>query len=190
MKPTTKFIIGLFAFLLIMSIVYGKTDSEKLDDLKNKTDKIEKILEKLEQKMDRESFKLDVFGTEYYPDEKVTVWLQFLEDSYIPVNNATCFLTMYYPDKSIWFHRSIMTYLDGSNAIYYFDGTSQSQKGVYMADAVCQFTTQDLNYNATGVTLINATYVSGTNDSVTRIDEDRYIVEEVGGADCPGRPGC
>ena len=123
---------------------------------------------------------VEVYGTEYLQGDAVTVWLQLLDADQQAVNNATCFSTVWYPDKTSWFTNSVMTYQSASNGIYYIDATAQDQTGVYMVDAVCQYTTEDVFYNATSVEIINATYISGTNSSVTHSDEDRYVVDESG----------
>ena len=184
MKTITKLIIGIMAILLILSIithdVKAKTDSEKIDDLNDKTDKMEKLLEKIDKNIEKDRLSLSVFGTEYQIGDPTTTFVQVLRDNLEPVDNASCFVTIWYPDKNIWYNRVMMTHLPSSNGIYYFDATAQTQIGVYMVDVVCQYTTGDEFFNATLVEIINGTYVAGTNASVTILDEDRFEVDETG----------
>jgi hypothetical protein len=80
--------------------------------------------------------KLDFFGTEYQAGASGTIWLQLLRN-YQPINDASCYVTAYYPDKSIYLNRTLMSYLAGSDGLYYYDLTVPSVQGIYMLSALC-----------------------------------------------------
>jgi hypothetical protein len=80
--------------------------------------------------------KLNLYGTEYKTNENAIIWLQLLKN-YLPVNDANCFLMAYYPDKTIFLNDVSMSYLDGSNGLYYYDLITPSITGVYMISATC-----------------------------------------------------
>lgn len=83
----------------------------------------------------------DIFvsGTEYNIGEDATVFLQLLNSSNQPVNNALCYLKAYYPNKTIFINNSQMTYYIGSDGLYYYDLTVPNATGVYMLSANCNF---------------------------------------------------
>lgn len=80
--------------------------------------------------------KLDFFGTEYQAGASGTIWLQLLRN-YQPINDASCYVTAYYPDKSVYLNRTLMSYLADSDGLYYYDFTVPSVQGVYMLSALC-----------------------------------------------------
>ena len=87
-------------------------------------------------KVQSSDLKLDFFGTEYQAGASGTIWLQLLRN-YQPINDASCYATAYYPDKSVYLNRTLMSYLSGSDGLYYYDLIVPSVQGVYMLSAVC-----------------------------------------------------
>lgn len=87
-------------------------------------------------KIKHADIKVDFFGTEYQAGDAGTVWLQLLRN-YQPINNGTCFVDMYYPNKIQMLDNELMFYLDGSDGLYYRDFTVPSTVGVYMLSASC-----------------------------------------------------
>ncbi len=81
------------------------------------------------------------FGTEYSAGEQGTLWLQLLRD-YVPINNATCYLKVYKPDKTMFLDNIDLNYLSNSDGIYYYDFTVPSTLGVYMVSATCYIPSQ------------------------------------------------
>lgn len=79
---------------------------------------------------------MSFFGTEYTAGENATVWLQLLRN-YQPVNNAVCFITIYQPNKTVLYDTSIMTFLNSSDGVYYFDLITPSITGIYIVTAKC-----------------------------------------------------
>lgn len=81
---------------------------------------------------------LKVFGTEYRQGENGTIWLQLHDSNGNTVNNASCDLTVYYPDKTKWFDDVVMNYLE--KGIFYQDiYISDNLSGVYMMSVFCEY---------------------------------------------------
>lgn len=87
-----------------------------------------------------ENLKVDinVQGTEYQVGDSGTVFLQLVEDFY-PIINGTCYLTLYYPNKTIFINRTLMSFISNSDGIYYHDFIVPNITGVYIASAVCEY---------------------------------------------------
>jgi hypothetical protein len=119
--------------------IYSKdlTDSEKITDISKKTTDIYKILSKVT---------LEFSGTEYNAGDNGTVFLQLLNNSGFPVNNGYCYLTIYYPNKTIMLNNTFMTYQLNSDGIYYYDLIIPQQLGVYILSAKCDYYI-NLTYN-------------------------------------------
>lgn len=170
-------VLGIILFLLVVPLISAKTDTEKLDDILLKNQDLDK---KLDSILKSTQSNINVFGTEYQVGDDTKTFIQLLQDEATPINNATCFLTYWYPDNSVWLSNQLMTYLPTSNGLYYYDSIAQTQTGVYMIDAYCQYTTQAIPYNATGVIVKNGTIISGNNFSVSQSDDDRFVITEEG----------
>ena len=100
-----------------------------------------------------------VMGTDYTPGDNGKVFLQ-LVDGNSSVNNAGCFLDLYYPNNTVMTRSSLMNYMSGSDGLYYYDLTIPQTIGVYMVSAKCFY-----NYNAINSTAYNYSsgqWVSGT----------------------------
>jgi len=94
---------------------------------------------------------IKVFGTEYQFWDNARVWLQLLDDNNQPINNATCFVQIFYPDNTIFVNFSGMNFL--GNGIFAYDFTAPNISGVYMVITKC--TIPKLEYN---ITYVNITY--------------------------------
>jgi hypothetical protein len=99
-----------------------KEDKEKLKDIYTK--------------IETSDLKMEFLGTEYVAGEPAVIWLQLLR-SYQPINNATCYATAYYPNKTMFLNRTLMNFLSGSDGLYYYDLTAPSTIGIYMLSALC-----------------------------------------------------
>jgi hypothetical protein len=121
---------------------------------------------------------IQVFGTEYYPGDNGKIFVQVLKDVLTPVNNASCFATIYKPDGSIWLDEVRMTYQNNSNGLYFYDFTVNNITGVYMVEAYCEYDVyQAINY-ADQTTLIKGWYVSGNGSDLTQEDSVPLWVQE------------
>lgn len=82
---------------------------------------------------------LKVFGTEYQVGDNGTVWIQLLDVNKIPINNATCRIDIYYPNKVIWHNGTGMVYLQNSDGLYFLDVMVPDATGVYMTSVTCSY---------------------------------------------------
>jgi hypothetical protein len=98
------------------------TDKEKLKDIY--------------KKVETSDLKMEFLGTEYVAGEPAIIWLQLLRN-YQPINNAACYATSYFPNKTMFLNRTLMDFLSGSDGLYYYDLTAPSTAGVYMLSAEC-----------------------------------------------------
>jgi hypothetical protein len=122
--------------------------------------------------------KLDIFGTEYTIGDNGKVFVQLLENSLTPINNASCYITVFTPSGTIWYDKSLMSYQSGSNGMYYFDFTAPVTKGVYMTDIYCEYYTNTQTNKADAYSQLSGWYVSGNGASVTEVDSDYLITVE------------
>jgi hypothetical protein len=83
--------------------------------------------------------KVNVHGTEYTTNQNATIFMQVLDSTNQPVNNALCFLTIYYPNKTLFINNVQMMYLLNSDGLYYYDLVVPNALGVYMVSAKCNF---------------------------------------------------
>jgi hypothetical protein len=95
-----------------------------------------------------------ISGTEYQIDDTATVFLQIINATSQSVNNAICFMNAYYPNKTIFLNNIKMTYLYGSDGLYYYDFIVPNDIGIYMLTVNCNF-----YYNLTYNRLQNDTFV-------------------------------
>jgi len=83
--------------------------------------------------------KMDIFGTEYAINDSGTVFLQLLDEEKLPINDALCYVDIYYPNKAIFVDDGFMMYLTDSDGLYYYDLLIPNETGVYMLSAYCEF---------------------------------------------------
>jgi len=122
-------IIPLILFLLVNN-VSAKTNLDKMDK------KIDMIKHYSEMILKNVTKKINVYGTEYQVGDTATIFLQLLADSQ-PLNNATCLIDLFYPDKTKWFDKACMIHLNDSDGIYYYDLIVPDKTGVYMLSVQC-----------------------------------------------------
>ena len=78
-----------------------------------------------------------LFGTEYQGGDIGTTFVQLLDANQKSINTASCFVSSYYPNKTMWWNNNVMTYLTGSEGLYYKDFISPNVVGVYMLSSTC-----------------------------------------------------
>jgi hypothetical protein len=79
-----------------------------------------------------------VHGTEYVPGDVGKLFLQFLDADNNAVNNSECFVSLWYPNKTIMLNNSLMSKLqNASEGIYYYNFNVPNVTGVYPASAKC-----------------------------------------------------
>ncbi len=86
---------------------------------------------------DRESDVLvDVRGTEYViDDDNGKAFLQLLDDQRQAISNASCFVSIFYPNSTKHINQTLMDYVD--EGLFYLDIQIQNVEGVYMVSAFC-----------------------------------------------------
>lgn len=83
--------------------------------------------------------KMSVGATEYEPFDATKVFLQLTEGEQ-PVNDATCYIDIFYPDGSFYINNQAMIHLNVSNGLYFFPGIAPNVTGVYMLTVECYYT--------------------------------------------------
>ena len=77
-----------------------------------------------------------IHGTEYIPGERGKVFLQLLDSDSLPIENATCYCSIYYPDGfDEWKEDQFMTYT--GEGLYFYPFVTPYTAGVYMVSAYC-----------------------------------------------------
>nr|BDD45912.1 hypothetical protein 17 [bacterium] len=76
------------------------------------------------------------FSLEYQAGEEGKILAQILNDTDSPQNSANCYVTLYYPNNSV-FVSGNMVYLPTSHGLYTYTFTASSTLGVYAASINC-----------------------------------------------------
>jgi len=99
-------------------------------------------------KTKRNTYKLKLHGTTYEPYQNGKVFVQLLDDENEPVENATCYCSIYYPDGfEKWKEDQFMTYSD--EGLYFYPFVTPTETGNYMVSAYCVIPNADwILYNA------------------------------------------
>lgn len=87
---------------------------------------------------------MEVSGTEYEVGDRSTAFLQLADDSGLPVNNAACYLDIYYPElinasHPTYVENAPMVYKDDSDGVYFYDMVVPNVTGVWMLSATCSY---------------------------------------------------
>jgi len=167
-------IIPLILFLLVNN-VSAKTNLEKMDK------KIDMIKHYSEMILKNVTKKINVCGTEYQVGDTATIFLQLLVDSQ-PLNNATCLIDLFYPDKTKWLDKACMIHLNNSEGIYYYDIIIPDKLGVYMLSVQCFYISDYTKDYADNSIIING-LESGSYQDIWKDDNVFHEVREklVGG---------
>ena len=78
---------------------------------------------------------IQVMGTEYQINTQAKAFLQLLDENKQPITNATCFMSVYNPDNTIWINQTEMDYVN--EGLYAYDLWVTNVTGVYMLSAFC-----------------------------------------------------
>jgi len=91
-------------------------------------------------------YSIDLLGTEYYyAGQPAKIMIQ-LKDGTTPINNATCFVTVYYPNMTKWLDNESMINLEDAG-VFFIDVTIPDVEGNYMISIFC--ISPSLTYNYT-----------------------------------------
>jgi len=102
------------------------------------------------------NYKIKVYGTEYVTGQIAKTFLQLLDEHNQPVENASCWLDVYYPNTTVFIDYAWM--LKFKDGLYYYDYVLPNVTGVYMIVVKCYVPTEEYHLKAS-----EATIVQGTN---------------------------
>lgn len=167
--PMKKSLILTIVFFIILSISVNSQNNNN-NGLPTRIEYVENV-NKVNKITNQP--KLDVHGTEYTYFENAKTFIQLIEGN-SAVNNATCFLTMYYPNMSYKFIDITMQKSNDLNGIYFYDFTTENISGVYPLNVECFYvTSSDFKFP------INSAIIEGELDSgaLTDVytDNDVYL---------------
>jgi hypothetical protein len=108
---------------------------------------------------------ISLFGTEYAVGEPMTVWLQLLNSSKLPMTNSTCFVKVWYPNMTLLRNNTSMYYLD--EGIFYLNLNAPNQFGVYPVSAKCYTPSLVANYSTYYNTTAFDNFETGTGTGGT-----------------------
>lgn len=111
--------------------------------------------------------KMTIGGTEYQPYDEAKIFTQLIQGEQ-PINNATCFADVYYPNGTQLLYRAPMEYLTGSDGLYYYDLIAPNVTGVYMLSVMCRYNIYKINQPLTGYWSPN--YLNGSVANLTAKD--------------------
>ena len=80
---------------------------------------------------------MSFFGTEYQVGDEGTSFIQLLDNDRQAINDASCYIDAYYPNKSVMWNNAYLNYQESSDGLYYKDFTATNTIGLYMLSSVC-----------------------------------------------------
>lgn len=150
--------VFLIMIVLMTTFISAQLTKDESDALLN----IEKIVESLESDKDVcidikniiSKPNMNVFGTEYQVGDEGTIFLQLLSENKTAISDASCYLFVYYPNKTLWLNQISTSYLN--HGIFYRDITIPQTTGVYIVSSHCHLPAHYLedtydNYSKTEV---------------------------------------
>lgn len=170
-------LLGFFLFLfLVSSVLVIKVNAQKYNffcSYESKKQEMKCFLKEVPFGEMRK--RIQIFGTEYGPEQPGTVYLLLL-DSGQPVNDARCDLTIYNPDKTYWIEEATMLFLE--KGLYYYDIYTPEDSGVYMLNVFCFYKIDEVKEHADAFQLQYGESVSGTFEDTYSIDGVTHSLSE------------
>lgn len=80
---------------------------------------------------------MSLFGTEYQVGDAGVSFIQLLDDNRQAVNDASCYIDAYYPNKTHLWDNAQLTYQSNSDGLYYKDFIVPDVIGLYMLSSAC-----------------------------------------------------
>jgi hypothetical protein len=117
-----------------------------------------------------------VHGTEYVVGDVSKAWLQLLDNSNQYVEDAVCYVDIYYPDNSEWIERAQMTN-SNHDGIYYYDVVAPNRVGVYPVIAVCYYVAVTNQRNASSYVLTSGAVESGVLSNTYVDDGVNFVLK-------------
>lgn len=122
---------------------------------------------------------VDVLGTYYEVGDTAKVIAQ-LSSAGVPINNATCYASIYKPDNSVFALYQLMTRIS-DEGLYVYDLTIPDSVGVYPLAVTCDYLTSSTEYLVMGAVYNYGTSLGNATD--LWYDDDVYsqlLTETVG----------
>lgn len=154
-------IVVLFVVDFYQPISYNKPNPKNVTFISNETN----------------DYRMKVFGTEYFPGEVATTFLQLLNENYEPVYNATCWLNVYYPNNSIFIYNAMMARFD--EGLYYYDYVVPNISGIYMLTTRCFLPTLHHTFLANDFGEIYSVDQQGTYYNTHEVDNVYHVLREL-----------
>jgi len=134
----------VFMVCAVVPMVKADLTPKELEDKINNIEKIAKeikassisdtnYLEDIKKSVNTPS--LSLFGTDYFPTDNGTIFLQLLDDDRQAISSASCYINSWYPNKTSHLSPILMNYLD--KGLFYYDIIVPSTLGIYMLSADC-----------------------------------------------------
>lgn len=171
------FLVSVLVLLLLIipNVNSQKPEPEPIENIKidvidTRTKDIHDIVKTLDTK-------IDIYGTEYQVGDDATVFLQ-LTYHYLPINNGSCYIDVYYPNKTIFLNETPMYYLMNSQGIYYKDFVVPNVIGVYIVSAICEYPFKITSQKAYDYNLIYGNTAGGDYTDTWFLDGDTHNTKE------------
>ena len=89
---------------------------------------------------------IQIMGTEYVEGDDGTLFLQVRDADGRAVNNATCYISIFYPNTAnsthpYWIQEAPMRKLNTTSGLFYYDFIAPDTSGLYMTEAECYYIT-------------------------------------------------
>jgi len=128
-----KKIISLLLFFVLLSIsVLSQPSNNPI--FPTKLEFVE-LVERVTS-IEKQTPTIDVAGTDYYFGENGKIFLQLSEDG-LPIDNASCDLSVYYPNNTLFVNSQSM--ISSDNGLQFYPFIVPSVAGVYMITANCKY---------------------------------------------------
>lgn len=141
--------------------------------------------------------KIEVKGTEYYTGDDGTLFLKLQDSQGNLVHNATCDVSIYYPNLAYQIHPPFIQQAQMSElnrtGLYYYDFVIPSVAGLYMADAQCSYYADHKKYyEEASVLRPNRTTLLGTytGDSIVLNSISDWLYTQCDSVTSGGNKAC
>ena len=141
-----RFIVSIILILFLLSIVNAEIKENKIDKIKY---------------LEYSPPILNIMGTDYQVGESGKIFVHASQNGE-SINDASCYLTVYYPDNSLFIDNQYMFFLE--HGLYYYNFIVPNVLGIYMLHANCFYFKENYPYYpADSLEPMNITLINGTN---------------------------
>jgi len=115
-------------------------------------------------------------GTEYSINETSRIVLQILNSTGYPLNNENCFTTVRDSNDELQVDNQSLTYISGSNGLYFYQFNLSLPIGVYSVDSYC-------NFDGTTIYSADTFHVGEWTQDIKNLTTSQTFVGYVGGTE-------